>query len=44
LDILDGQHLTAHVYTTMVSTTYYVTCTKTSNQATIQETTIPNLC
>jgi hypothetical protein len=35
LDHLDGQHLTMHVYTTMVSTPYCTTCTKTNNQATI---------
>jgi hypothetical protein len=35
LDHFDGQHLTMHVYTTMVSTPYCTTCTKTNNQATI---------
>jgi hypothetical protein len=35
LDHLDGQHLTTHVFTTMVLTPYCTTCTKTNNQATI---------
>jgi hypothetical protein len=35
LDHEDGQHLTTHVYTTMVSKPHCTTCTKINNQATI---------